>query len=133
VLRVTDHKTGRRPDGIDKVIVGGGAILQPVLYGLAVEALVGRPVSHGRLFYCTSAGGFHPHPIPINDRTRQAGLDVLRVIDRAVADGFLAAAPAEDACRRCDYQIVCGPGVARRVRRKPQDRLADLHALRARP
>jgi CRISPR/Cas system-associated exonuclease Cas4 (RecB family) len=133
VLRVTDHKTGRRPERIDRVILGGGAMLQPVLYSLAVEALLGRTVSHGRLFYCTSAGGFHAHPIPVNERTRHAGLDVLRVIDRAVADGFLAAAPAEEACTRCDYRIVCGPAVGRRVRRKPQDRLADLHELRGQP
>ena len=53
-LRVTDHKTGRRPDRIDKVVVGGGSVLQPVLYGIAVEAALGRPVSQGRLFYCTA-------------------------------------------------------------------------------
>ena len=44
-LRVTDHKTGRRPDRIDKTIVGGGAVLQPVLYAMAVEAGLARPVS----------------------------------------------------------------------------------------
>ena len=38
VLRLTDHKTGRKPDRIDKVIIGGGAVLQPVLYAMAIEA-----------------------------------------------------------------------------------------------
>ncbi|MBI3050060.1 MAG: PD-(D/E)XK nuclease family protein [Acidobacteria bacterium] len=132
-LRVTDHKTGRRPDRIEKVIVGGGAVLQPVLYGMAIEAALGRPVSVGRLFYCTAAGSYYEHPIPITERTRAAGLEVLQVIDRAIASGFLAAAPTEDACARCDFRPVCGPDVFRRTSRKPQDRLADLLALRSRP
>jgi hypothetical protein len=54
------------------------------------------------------------------------------VIDRAVENGFLAAAPTEDACARCDFRTVCGPDVFRRVSRKPQDRLADLLELRGR-
>ena len=132
-LRVTDHKTGRRPDRIDKVIVGGGAVLQPVLYSAAVQAALGRPVSQGRLFYCTSAGGYTSHAIPLNERTRAAGLEVLQVIDRSLEAGFLAAAPTEDACARCDFRAVCGPDVFRRVSRKPPDRLADLAALRSRP
>jgi hypothetical protein len=55
------------------------------------------------------------------------------VIDRAIETGFLAAAPAEEACGRCDYRPVCGAGVRRRVLRKPQDPLADLIDLRSRP
>jgi len=133
VLRVTDHKTGRKPDRIEKVIVGGGGVLQPVLYAMAVEAALGRPVSHGRLFYCTAAGSFYEHPIPLNEMTRAAGLEVLQVIDRAIESGFLAATPTEEACSRCDFRPVCGPDVFRRVGRKPQDRIADLAAIRSRP
>lgn len=133
VLRVTDHKTGRKPDRIDKVIIGGGAVLQPVLYAMAVEAALGRPVSQGRLFYCSSAGSYYSHAIPLNDTTRAAGLEVLQVIDRAIESGFLSATPTEDACGRCDFRPVCGPDVFRRVSRKPQDKIADLLALRSRP
>jgi CRISPR/Cas system-associated exonuclease Cas4 (RecB family) len=132
-LRVTDHKTGRKPEGLEKVTIGGGSVLQPVLYGVAVEAALGGHVSYGRLFYCTSVGSFTEHGIPLNDVSRSQGLEVLRIIDRAIETGFLAAAPAEDACSRCDYRPVCGPGVRRRVQRKPQDKLADLHELRSRP
>lgn len=133
VLRVTDHKTGRKPDKIERTVVGGGAVLQPVLYAMAVEVALQRPVLQGRLFYCTAAGSYAEHPIPLNDATRAAGLEVLQIIDRAVATGFLAAAPTEDACGRCDYRAVCGPDVFRRIRQKPQDRLADLQALRKIP
>jgi ATP-dependent helicase/nuclease subunit B len=132
-LRVTDHKTGRKPEGLEKVTIGGGSVLQPVLYGVAVEAALGGRVSYGRLFYCTSVGSFTEHAILLNDASRAQGLEVLRVVDRAIETGFLAAAPAEDACSRCDYRPVCGPGVRRRVQRKPQDKLADLHELRSRP
>jgi CRISPR/Cas system-associated exonuclease Cas4 (RecB family) len=133
LLRVTDHKTGRKPDRIEKTIIGGGAVLQPVLYPMAVEAGLKKPVSHGRLFYCTAAGSFYEHPIPLNERTRAAALDVLQVIDRAIGDGFLAAAPADEACGRCEFQPVCGSEVARRIARKPQDRLADLLEIRKQP
>jgi CRISPR/Cas system-associated exonuclease Cas4 (RecB family) len=124
LLRITDHKTGRKPDRIEKVIVDGGAVLQPVLYGMAIEAALDRMVFSSRLFYCTSTGSFYEHQIPLNDRTRTAALDVLQVIDRAIETGFLAAAPTEEACGRCDFRSVCG--------RKPQDRLADLQAIRSR-
>ena len=64
---------------------------------------------------------------------RAAGLEVLKVVDRAIERGFLAPAPTEDACGRCDFRPVCGPGMAARVLRKPQNELADLHAMRSRP
>lgn len=133
LLRVTDHKTGRKPERIGKVIVDGGTVLQPVLYAMAVEIALGRTVRQGRLFYCTSTGGFSEHEIPLNELTRAAGLEVLQVIDRAIEAGFLAAAPTADACERCDFRPVCGPGVFRRISRKPEEPLADLFAIRSRP
>jgi ATP-dependent helicase/nuclease subunit B len=132
-LRITDHKTGRKPDRIDRVLIGGGAVLQPVLYSLAVEAALAREVSHGRLFYCTSTGSFFSHPILLDERSRAAGLEALEVVDRAIETGFLAAAPTEEACGRCDFTPVCGSDVFRRVARKPPEALADLRALRERP
>jgi ATP-dependent helicase/nuclease subunit B len=133
VLRLTDHKTGRKPDRIDKVIIGGGTVLQPVLYAMTIEAALDQPVYCGRLYYCTSSGSFHAHEIPLNAYTREAGLEVLQVVDRAIERGFLAPAPTEDACGRCDFRPVCGPGMFTRILRKPQNELADLAALRSRP
>jgi CRISPR/Cas system-associated exonuclease Cas4 (RecB family) len=132
-LRITDHKTGRRPERIEKVLIGGGAVLQPVLYSMAVETALEREVSHGRLFYCTSTGSFFSHPILLDERSRAAGLEALEVVDRAIENGFLAAAPTEEACDRCDFRPVCGSDVYRRVGRKPPEALADLAALRSRP
>ena len=129
VLRITDHKTGKNRSNPD-LIVGGGAMLQPVLYSMALEQGLAKKVIEGRLFYCTTVGGFADHKIPINDYTRGQGLEVLAIIDRAVEQGFLPAAPAERACTWCDFRSVCGPREEERVARKAADKLADLQALR---
>jgi CRISPR/Cas system-associated exonuclease Cas4 (RecB family) len=129
-LRVTDHKTGknRAKEGL---IVGGGGTLQPVLYSAAVEQGLGMKVVEGRLYYCTTAGGFTHHPIAINDYNRSQGLQALAIIDRSIEQGFLMAAPAERACTWCDFRPVCGPGEEDRVSHKNRDKTADLEALRS--
>ena len=132
LLRVTDHKTGKNRTTW-RTVIGGGAALQPVLYSLAVEQILSTPVSSGRLFYCTAAGGFADHEIPINDANRRAGLEALEIVDRAIELGFLPAAPADRACIWCDFRTVCGPNEEMRIRMKSQDRLGDLRALRERP
>jgi RecB family exonuclease len=132
VVRVTDHKTGKNRT-TSALIVGGGQTLQPVLYGLAVEAALGVRVTEGRLFYCTTAGGFTQHAISLSDPVRERGLEVLAIIDRAIEQGFLVAAPHEGACDWCDFRPVCGPREEERVQRKLRDRLADLQALRDMP
>jgi ATP-dependent helicase/nuclease subunit B len=128
-LRVTDHKTGKNRSNRD-LIIGGGAVLQPVLYSAVVEQGLGRKVAAGRLYYCTTAGGFADHAIPITDYNRGQGLHALTIIDRAVEQGFLVAAPAERACTWCDFRPVCGPREEARVKRKAPDKMADLEALR---
>jgi hypothetical protein len=130
VLRVTDHKTGKDRSA-QGLIVGGGATLQPVLYSVAVEKALGKKVTAGRLYYCTTAGGFGEHTIELNDYTRSQGLQVLSIIDRSVEQGFLVAAPQDRACTWCDFRPVCGPREQERVKRKAQERLADLSTLRS--
>jgi hypothetical protein len=130
VLRVTDHKTGRDRSTRD-LIVGGGAVLQPVLYSVAVERGLGKKVVDGRLFYCTTVGGFAEHKIAVNDYTERQALQVLEIIDRAVEHGFLVAAPAERACTWCDFRPVCGPREEDRVKRTNKAPIPDLEALRS--
>ena len=131
-LRVTDHKTGKNRTTW-KTVIGGGAMLQPVLYSVAVTEALKSVVTSGRLFYCTAAGGFADHEIPINDANRGAGLEALEIIDRAIELGFLPAAPSDRACTWCDFRTVCGPHEEQRVRLKSADKLGDLHALRGMP
>ncbi len=131
-LRVTDHKTGKNRTTW-KTVIGGGAMLQPVLYSVAVTQALETAVTSGRLFYCTAAGGFTDHEIPINDANRRAGLEALEIVDRAIELGFLPVAPADRACSWCDFRSVCGPLEGQRVRIKSADKLADLLALRQMP
>ena len=132
-LRVTDHKTGKYR-GKAHMIVDGGKVLQPVLYALALETALGRPVVEGRLYFATTDGGFRDVRIPLTPQARRAGLEVLEVIDRAIETAFLAPVPAENACTWCDFRAVCGPAVERRIARfKSRDPLADLLELRRKP
>lgn len=132
-LRITDHKTGRRRT-TDKTIIGGGSVLQPVLYSMVVEQVLAKRVVGGRLYYCTSAGGFDDSTqIRLDEATRRIGVEALEIVDRAIELGFLPAAPAERACTWCDFRPVCGPDEPRRVALKSADKLGDLEMLRERP
>ena len=93
-LRVTDHKTGRNRSK-PEWIIGGGAVLQPVLYSLVVERGLGKSVEAGRLYYCTTPGGFGELPIPITAATRAQGLDALTIVDRADRARAPAGRPSE--------------------------------------
>jgi CRISPR/Cas system-associated exonuclease Cas4 (RecB family) len=128
-LRVTDYKTGR--DFTKRnLVVGGGEMLQPVLYGLAVQHLLGASVVQSRLYYCTRAGGFSERVVPLSEDARAQGPAVLSVVDRAIEAGFLPAAPRARACGICDFRDVCGPLEETRITRKDQARLDPLRALR---
>ena len=131
-LRVTDHKTGlnRTAAGL---VVGKGEALQPVLYGLAVEQIFGQPVIESRLSYCTRAGEFSERVVPMAEPARHRGLEVLALIDRAIARGFLPPAPRQRACAICDFLPVCGPSEERRVAEKDARALQDLSLLRSWP
>lgn len=131
-LRVTDHKTGKPPVARPHY-VGGGALLQPLLYAQAAETLLGESVESGRLFYCTQRGGFSSIDIPLQDESRLRLRRVLDIIDRSLEDGFLPAAPKAGACAYCDYTTVCGPYEEIRVKRKQPDRLDPLIQIRQLP
>jgi CRISPR/Cas system-associated exonuclease Cas4 (RecB family) len=134
LMRVTDHKTGKF-DGSPGQIIVGGTSLQPLLYALAAEKLFAgeAELSCGRLYFCTSRGGFAVQEVPLDDRARAAATQVAEAIDNAVAQAFLPAYPAEGECARCDYRVVCGPHEERRIARKPAPNLKPLLTLRGAP
>ncbi len=132
-LRATDHKTGKAR-GKQGAVIGGGEVLQPVFYALALEKLLpGVRVEGGRLYFCTSTGDFTAVPVPLDAEAREAASQVASTVGDALANAFLPAAPAERACQFCDYRRVCGPYEEHRVKRKPRPELAPLYALRSRP
>jgi ATP-dependent helicase/nuclease subunit B len=131
-LRVTDHKTGKdrtKPP----LVIGGGTVLQPVVYSLVIEQATGKAVVESRLSFCTAAAGYTLQPVTLDAASRRAGIEALEIVDRAIERGDLAAAPAEGACTWCDFRVVCGPSEEERTARKPPDRLRDLAELRSRP
>jgi ATP-dependent helicase/nuclease subunit B len=135
VLRVTDHKTGKPPEKIP-AYVGGGQLLQPLLYGLAAETLLGATVESGRLFYATQRGGYQHMQIPLSGKARQFLAKLLKNIDDSVASGFLPPAPQIDACEICDYRIVCGPYEELRLARfkdRRDERMEPLTEIRGMP
>jgi CRISPR/Cas system-associated exonuclease Cas4 (RecB family) len=133
-LRVTDHKTGRNRT-TRGLVVGGGGTLQPIVYTLVAEQLLGRPVSYARLSFATTAGGFTEHPVSVRDEHRRSGIEVLEIIDRAVEAGALPQVPRKGACGWCDFRGVCGPLEEQRAARKHPTlgALDDLGALRGMP
>ena len=134
-LRITDHKTGSAPKA-GPLVIGGGEVLQPLLYALAAEAQLQLPVDSGRLFYCTRKGQYEVREVPLSDQNRQYISLVLDVIDKSLSDGLLVAAPRQDACKHCDYRAVCGPMEPLRMRHKRphQDpRLQALYTVRKSP
>ncbi|MFO0760542.1 MAG: PD-(D/E)XK nuclease family protein [Byssovorax sp.] len=133
-LRATDYKTGRVDARKGVTVVGGGSLLQPVLYALSLEEMFPEArVEEGRLYSCSSAGGFEEVPIPLDEEARKAAGQVAQVIGKALREGFLPAAPARGACEGCAYRSVCGPYEEMRAERKSPERLADLRALRRLP
>ena len=132
LLRVTDHKTGKDRTK-DTLVIGGGSVLQPLVYAAVAEAMLGTVVGESRLFFCTSAAGFKQRPVLLDPAAKRLAIEALEAIDRAVERGTLAPAPAAGACTWCEFRPVCGPGEEQRVARKPQAFLADLLWLRSRP
>jgi len=131
-LRVIDHKTGKAPER-PPVWVGGGVALQPLLYALSAEAILGGTVESAQLSYCTQRGNYQRVEIPVTPDTRNRIARVLNIIATSIDEGFLPAAPHKDACAQCDYRCVCGPHEELRIRRKKGDQLDALVDLRNMP
>lgn len=132
MLRVTDHKTGKAPEKIP-AYTGGGKVLQPMLYALAAEKLLGGTVESGRLFYATQRGGYQQIGIAVSPRSRPFIAKLLANIDAAIESGFLPPVPEKDACGMCDYRAVCGPYEeqrAGRTKNRQDERLDGLHEIR---
>ena len=113
------------------MIVAGGEALQPLLYGLALEAATGQTVLEGRLWFCTAAGEFAERPVPLTETTRRIGLEVLEIVDRGIEHAALAPYPKKGACEWCDFTVVCGAGEEKRTGRKVAGRFPDVDVLRS--
>jgi hypothetical protein len=132
VLRVTDHKSGKPLERVP-LYVGGGRSLQPLLYGLAAEKVLGLKVESGRLFFATQRGGYRQMGIPISDHARLCLARLLQNIDASISSGFLPPVPDKEACSFCDYRLICGPYEEQRTGRfknRSDERLEWLTEIR---
>ena len=84
----------------------------------------------GRLYYATIAQNYAAIDVPLHDGTRRRVQHVLEIINQAIVNGTLPAAPREDGCKNCEYLPVCGPYEEERVKEKSQAELKGLKELR---
>jgi CRISPR/Cas system-associated exonuclease Cas4 (RecB family) len=116
--------------------VGGGEMLQPLLYAMVADALRGRElpadaeVSASRLYFATRRGGYRSLDVVVADDNLDRALDVMETIDEAIKNGKLFALPREGACKACAYRAVCGPNEETRTAHK-QPATPDKPLVRA--
>lgn len=133
-LRTVDWETGPLVDKPSPLLtVGGGEMLRPLVHALAAEAVLGQPVTAGRLVYATRRGGYRQVDVRADERARKALGRVLETVDDALARGFLPSAPREGACEGCDFAPICGPSEEARMASKDHGPLDALDRLRRLP
>lgn len=104
-LRVVDYKTGSRARYWVSRPFEGGRRLQHILYSLAVERLLGRPVEAMEYHFPTVRGQ--------NERVvyrREAiadGTAVVETLLEIAADGHYLPTDRVEDCTFCDFQAVC--------------------------
>lgn len=116
-LRIVDLKTGRSKIPHDFRLAKGEA-LQPVLYALAVQHALARPVQESRLDFMTLRGNFSRASLTEMEEASELLYRALDGLQEAMQAGHLPAHPKVDGCRWCDYQSICGPQAASRARLK---------------
>ena len=96
------------------------------MYGLALKALFpDETVFSGRLFFCTTAGGFQPYEIPLMGEAPKRGLEVLEIVDRAIDQRRARGQPVARGLR-----VVRLPGRVRPRRRAQRTRRERPGAVR---
>ena len=132
-VRVTDHKTGKNRS-TPRTVIGGGGMLQPVLYGMAIEA---DPLEAGRLgpaVLLHRRRRVHRARDPAQRRRTAAPASKRsRSSTARSSSASCLPRPPPRACTWCDFRAVCGPDEEKHVARKPADLLGDLTALRGMP
>ena len=117
-LVVSDYKTGRQTmlSALKKDPVAGGRLLQLPIYALAAQASFGVDGERVRArYWLLSAKRVAPcFSLTITDEVQARFRAVLALIAQAVEAGAFPGAPTEkpgdrqfDACRSCDFDVLC--------------------------
>jgi RecB family exonuclease len=138
-LVVSDYKTGKQTTlrGLKKDPVAGGRLLQLPIYAMAARARFGGETVRAR-YWLLSAKRVAPcYSLTITSEVQERFVDVLGLIAGAVDAGAFPGAPVEnsgdrqfEACRVCDFDIVCPVARDRQWERKRDDPgVAPVRAL----
>ena len=98
---------------------GGGEVLQPALYALAAEKMLGEPVAIGPpllLHHRAELRGRRCAAERLDAASRRAG--AARSSTMPCATASCRPRPRKDGCKRCEYLPVCGPYEEERVARE---------------
>lgn len=137
--RVVDFKTVGRRSSIPAKgkILDGGASLQLHLYARRLRARAGALPEDARVsgayVYITEEEGVVEHGRSCEDiEERSADVDaLLNYFLASAGEGRFFPTPSNDACRYCDYKLLCGPDRAERAKRKEKaPEVSELLALK---
>ena len=127
-LVVSDYKTGRQTTlkGLKKDPVAGGRLLQLPIYAMAAQARFGGETSVQARYWLLSEKRVAPcYSLTITPEVQARFVDVLGLIARGVDAGAFPGAPTEsqgdrqfEACRVCDFDVVCPVARDRQWERK---------------
>lgn len=128
-VRITDYKTGALRDR-GPLLVGGGEVLQGLLYGLAYRAMFpASTVSGARFYFATARGAFEERPLLFSPMARIEADRFFSLVVRAIEEGFMPAWPKDGACTYCAYLAVCGTNEEVRSRTKAPRHDVERHVL----
>ncbi len=115
-LVVSDYKTGKQRmlSELKRDPVAGGRLLQLPIYALAARARFGGETVRARYWLLSEKRVAPCYSLTITDEVQARFDEVLALIADAVEAGAFPGAPAEkngdrqfDACRSCDFDVVC--------------------------
>ena len=115
-LVVSDYKTGRQRmlSDLKKDPVAGGRLLQLPIYALAAHARFGGESVRARYWLLSEKRVAPCYSLTITDQVQARFVEVLALIADGVEAGAFPGAPPEtngdrqfDACRTCDFDVVC--------------------------
>jgi RecB family exonuclease len=126
-LVVSDYKTGKQRVLADlkKDPVAGGRLLQLPIYAMAARARFGGETVRARYWLLSEKRSAPCYSLTITDEVQGRFLQVLTLIAAAVEAGVFPGAPTEkhgdrqfEACRQCDFDVVCPASRDRQWARK---------------
>jgi RecB family exonuclease len=126
-LVVSDYKTGKQNSlrTLRKDPVAGGRLLQLPIYAMAAQARFGGATVRARYWLLSEQRVAPCFSLTITPEVQARFVDVLGLIASAVEAGAFPGAPVEitgdrqfDACRICDFDVVCPADRDRQWERK---------------